>query len=71
MGFHVANAVFAIAQDLEDRQPGWMGEDFKQLRPGFERLGFRIRFFKHIQTFAYDHNRRTAKEQQPGVTWSG
>jgi hypothetical protein len=54
VGFQVADTVFSIAQDLEDRQAGRMGQHFKVLRLDFERQGVSLRRIYHIQLVEYD-----------------
>ncbi len=38
VGFHVADAVLAITEDFQNRQPNRMGEYLKQLGLGFKGL---------------------------------
>ncbi len=54
VSFHVADAVLAIPQDRQDRQPRRMGQHFERLRLGFEWLRNRGGMINHIQSFEYD-----------------
>ena len=55
MGFHVANTMLAIPEDIEDRNPCWVGKDFEYLRLRIEKIAIYFLLFNYIQFHECDY----------------
>gem|GEM_PF-6813080 len=55
MSFHVTNTMLAIPEDIEDRDPCRMGENFEHLSLSIKMTDICFLIFNHIQIHEYNY----------------